>query len=74
MIVLHEQTGTVGRMTASNREEITIQPADRFELLQFGTWRFSDEREIYPRHELRFFLTRQAAEAEIRKLSEIVSR
>jgi len=68
MICLHEQTRTIGRMVASNREEITIEPACSFELRQFGEWRFADDREVYPRHQLRCFLTRDAALAALRKL------
>ena len=71
MIVLHEQTRTIGRMVSSNRAEITFAPACTFELLQFGIWRFSDDHQVYPRHELRCFLSRDACEKALRKMMEL---
>lgn len=70
MIVLHEQTRTLGRTTRSNQHEIEFSPADTFALVQFGEWRFSDDHQVYPRSELRYFLTREAALKALQRLTE----
>lgn len=68
MIVLHEASRTIGRMVRTNRNEIELSPADTSELMRFGVWKFSDDHQVYPRSELRHFLTRDAALAALRKL------
>jgi hypothetical protein len=71
MIVLHSGSMSVGRMTRSSRQEVEIQPADTFALRQFGEWRFAQDHQVFPRHELRFFISRDAALKALKQLQRI---
>lgn len=68
MIAINERTGTIGRVVSATKQEVTIEPASAFELTQFGTWRFADQHEVYPRRSVRCFETQSAAERAYRAM------